>query len=107
MIRSGPYAPLGPEHHALVLRDDGHLKMRGGKTIAAAGLPERAETRSVSIRIWSRRMNTLYIKLMGCVELATGFGIITFWAAFYTVGIAPAAPPICYFSFEHSFSLAR
>jgi hypothetical protein len=37
--------------------------------------------------------------------MATGVGIIVFWVMFFTVGLAPANPPTCYFAFEHAFPL--
>jgi hypothetical protein len=43
--------------------------------------------------------------LLGYLEIATGVGIAIFWALFFTVGLAPANPPACYFPFEHAFPL--
>lgn len=37
------------------------------------------------------------------LELLTGLCILLFWIGFFTVGLAPANPPACYFAFEHSF----
>lgn len=37
--------------------------------------------------------------------IVTGVGIALFWLAFFTVGLAPAAPPPCYHAFEHAFPL--
>jgi hypothetical protein len=39
------------------------------------------------------------------LSLATSLGLILFWGAFFTVGMAPANPPACYFAYEHSFPL--
>ena len=39
------------------------------------------------------------------LAILTGAGILLFWAAFFTVGLAPENPPVCYFAFEHSFPL--
>jgi hypothetical protein len=39
------------------------------------------------------------------LQLVTGAGLLVFWAAFFTVGLAPANPPPGYFAFEHSFPL--
>lgn len=36
-------------------------------------------------------------------QIVTGIGIATFWLMFFTVGMAPASPPACYFAYEHSF----
>jgi hypothetical protein len=38
-------------------------------------------------------------------QIATGIGILAFWGLFFTVGIAPANPPPCYFAYEHAFPL--
>jgi len=46
-----------------------------------------------------------YVKAVARAQLATGFGIIVFWILFFTVGLAPANPPVCYFAFEHAFPL--
>ena len=42
-------------------------------------------------------------KTIPTLEILTGGGIILFWVAFFTVGLAPAPPPECYFAFEHAF----
>lgn len=39
------------------------------------------------------------------LEIVTGAGIILFWIAFFTIGMAPEKPPPCYFAYEHSFPL--
>jgi hypothetical protein len=44
-------------------------------------------------------------QLVGCLEIVTGLGIGAFWTLFFAVGLAPAAPPACYYPFEHSFLL--
>ena len=36
-------------------------------------------------------------------QIVTGIGIATFWGLFFTIGMAPAAPPVCYFAYEHAF----
>ena len=46
-----------------------------------------------------------YVKAVARAQLATGFGIIVFWVLFFTVGLAPLKPPVCYFAFEHAFPL--
>lgn len=33
----------------------------------------------------------------------TAAGIVAFWGLFFTVGLAPANPPACFFAFEHAF----
>jgi hypothetical protein len=40
---------------------------------------------------------------LAIAQIATGFGIAIFWLLFFTVGMAPARPPSCYFAYEHSF----
>lgn len=44
-------------------------------------------------------------KLMASLEIVTGVGLVLFWAAFFTVGLAPENAPTCYFAYEHSFPL--
>ena len=46
-----------------------------------------------------------HAKAVARAQVATGFGIIVFWVLFFTVGLAPANPPACYFAFERSFPL--
>jgi hypothetical protein len=40
---------------------------------------------------------------LAIAQIATGIGIVIFWLLFFTVGMAPARPPSCYFAYEHSF----
>jgi hypothetical protein len=47
-----------------------------------------------------RRRQTL---LLGGLEILTGLGIALFWVLFFYAGLEPINPPLCYFSFEHSF----
>jgi hypothetical protein len=42
-------------------------------------------------------------KTIPVLEILTGTGIILFWIAFFTVGLAPTHPPECYFAYEHAF----
>jgi len=42
---------------------------------------------------------------LAVAEIATGLGILLFWAAFFTIGLVPANAPPCYLAFEHSFPL--
>jgi len=44
-------------------------------------------------------------KLISSLEIVTGVGILLFWAAFFTVGMAPDPAPAGYFAYEHSFPL--
>lgn len=44
-------------------------------------------------------------RIIALLELLTGLGILLFWIGFFTIGLAPAEPPQCYFTFEHSFPL--
>jgi hypothetical protein len=37
------------------------------------------------------------------LEILTAIGLLLFWTAFFTVGLAPATPPPGYFAFEHAF----
>jgi hypothetical protein len=45
-------------------------------------------------------------KILALLQIATGVGILAFWLLFFTVGLAPAKPPACYFAFEHAFPLS-
>ena len=44
-------------------------------------------------------------RLIASLEIVTGVGLILFWIAFFTVGLAPDMAPPCYFAYEHSFPL--
>jgi len=44
-------------------------------------------------------------RLIASLEIVTGVGLILFWVAFFTVGLAPENAPPCYFAYEHSFPL--
>ncbi len=44
-------------------------------------------------------------RLIASLEIVTGVGLILFWIAFFTVGLAPENAPPCYFAYEHSFPL--
>lgn len=44
-------------------------------------------------------------KTIAVFQVITAVGLILFWIGFFTVGLAPEAPPPCYFIFEHSFPL--
>ena len=48
-------------------------------------------------------MNTKGHLSIAWLSIITGIGIILFWIGFFTVGLAPEAPPEGYFVFEHSF----
>ena len=39
------------------------------------------------------------------LEIVTAAGLILFWIAFFTVGLALENPPQCYFAYEHAFPL--
>ncbi|NLA27106.1 MAG: hypothetical protein GX878_06895 [Firmicutes bacterium] len=39
------------------------------------------------------------------LAILTGLGLLLFWIAFFTVGLAPDNPPPGYFEYEHSFPL--
>ncbi|MEW6526041.1 MAG: hypothetical protein AB1444_05150 [Spirochaetota bacterium] len=43
------------------------------------------------------------LKTTAYLAIVTGIGILLFWIAFFTVGLAPENPPACYFAYEHSF----
>jgi hypothetical protein len=44
-------------------------------------------------------------RLIASLQIITAVGLILFWIAFFTVGMAPDNPPACYFAYEHSFPL--
>jgi hypothetical protein len=44
-------------------------------------------------------------RLISALEIVTGAGVILFWVAFFTIGMAPANPPVGYFPYENSFPL--
>jgi hypothetical protein len=44
-------------------------------------------------------------ELLAYAQTATGLGLLVFWALFFTVGMAPADAPPCYFAFERAFPL--
>ena len=44
-------------------------------------------------------------RLIASLEIVTSVGLILFWLAFFTVGLAPDKAPPCYFAYEHSFPL--
>lgn len=44
-------------------------------------------------------------RLISALEIVTGAGILLFWIAFFTFGMAPENPPAGYFAYEHSFPL--
>ena len=44
-------------------------------------------------------------RTLAIIEIGTGVGIALFWAAFFTVGLAPDNPPACYFAYERAFPL--
>ncbi len=45
------------------------------------------------------------MKKTAYLSIITGIGIILFWVAFFTIGLAPENPPACYLAYEHSFPL--
>jgi len=44
-------------------------------------------------------------RLIASLQIVTAVGLILFWVAFFTVGMAPDKPPACYFAYEHAFPL--
>ena len=44
-------------------------------------------------------------RLVSALEIVTGAGIMLFWVAFFTIGMAPDPAPAGYFAYEHSFPL--
>jgi hypothetical protein len=44
-------------------------------------------------------------RIVPILEIVTAAGLILFWVAFFTIGLAPESPPQCYFAYEHAFPL--
>lgn len=44
-------------------------------------------------------------RIIPILEIVTAAGLIIFWIAFFTVGLAPENPPQCYFTYEYAFPL--
>jgi len=42
---------------------------------------------------------------LAILQIITSLGLILFWIGFFTIGLAPANTPECYFAYEHSFPL--
>lgn len=45
------------------------------------------------------------LRTIAILELLTAFGLVLFWLAFFTIGLAPENPPQGFFEYEHSFPL--
>lgn len=50
-------------------------------------------------------METIKFKSLAYFEILTAIGLVLFWIGFFTIGLAPANAPECYFAYEHSFPL--
>lgn len=46
------------------------------------------------------------MRALAIMEILSGIGVLGFWVAFYTVGLAPDKPPACYLNHENSFPYA-
>jgi hypothetical protein len=44
-------------------------------------------------------------KALAIIQIATGFGFLSFWVLFFNGWLVPTNPPPCYFAFEHAFPL--
>lgn len=44
-------------------------------------------------------------RLIASLQIVTAVGLILFWIAFFTVGMAPDRPPACYMAYEYAFPL--
>jgi len=49
--------------------------------------------------------NTKSDRIIPILQIVTAAGLILFWIAFFTVGLAPESPPQCYFVYEYAFPL--
>lgn len=45
------------------------------------------------------------LKTIAILEIGTAIGLVLFWTAFFTFGLAPENPPTGFFEYEHSFPL--
>ena len=50
-------------------------------------------------------LNDGRLRLLASLEIVTAVGLVLFWIAFFTMGLAPENAPPCYFAYEHSFPL--
>lgn len=48
-------------------------------------------------------INVLSINTISILSIITAAGLVLFWIGFFTIGLAPANPPVGYFVYEHSF----
>lgn len=46
------------------------------------------------------------MRTLAIMEIISGVGVLGFWVAFYTVGLAPDKAPACYLNHENSFPYA-
>jgi hypothetical protein len=44
------------------------------------------------------------MRVVAWVQLTTAGGLLLYWSLFFTIGLAPSAPPPGYFAFQHSFT---
>ena len=47
--------------------------------------------------------NFMGMNVIAYLQITTGIGLILFWIAYFTIGLAPKNPPVCYKEFERSF----
>jgi hypothetical protein len=59
----------------------------------------------MSTAAWGATDMAVRARTIARLQLGTGIGLLLFWLAFFTVGLAPANPPPGYFQFEHSFTV--
>lgn len=45
------------------------------------------------------------LRTVAIFEILTAIGLVLFWLAFFTLGLAPENPPQGFFEYEHSFPL--
>ena len=82
---------------------DRYLLARRGAAEAATAYKSAARTGEAAGRINQPRLAPL--KTIARLQLVTAAGLLVYWPLFFTVGLAPAAPPFGYFVFQHSFTV--
>ena len=50
--------------------------------------------------------SSAHLKAFAWLQLITAGGLSLYWMLFFSVGLAPTAPPQGYFAFQHSFTFA-
>lgn len=73
---------------------------------AGRGQGPRGTTRTSGPTITQRFQRFHSLKSFAGLQFATAFGLVAYWIAFFTIGVAPANPPAGYYVFQHTFTAA-